>query len=104
MATMAAKARGSVLERRFRFAEHGTTLARDTIAGVTTFIVMSYIIFVNPTVLSFLSTRWERWIGVGKQAGYLNAHGEAQGRRDRLRRPRGRAVGRPHDHGDPVHL
>ena len=39
---------GSVLERYFRFTAHGTTLARDTLAGVTTFIVMSYIIFLNP--------------------------------------------------------
>jgi len=43
----------SWLERRFRFAENGTTLGRDTMAGVTTFIVMSYIIFVNPQILSF---------------------------------------------------
>ena len=43
----------SPLERFFRFTEHGTTLARDTIAGVTTFIVMSYIIFVNPAILGF---------------------------------------------------
>mgnify|MGYP003578289598 CR=1 FL=1 len=41
------------LERRFRFAANGTTIARDTMAGVTTFIVMSYIIFVNPQILSF---------------------------------------------------
>jgi AGZA family xanthine/uracil permease-like MFS transporter len=41
------------LERYFRFSEHGTTLARDTMAGLTTFIVMSYIIFVNPQILSF---------------------------------------------------
>jgi AGZA family xanthine/uracil permease-like MFS transporter len=41
------------LERKFRFAENGTTLGRDTMAGVTTFIVMSYIIFVNPQILSF---------------------------------------------------
>jgi AGZA family xanthine/uracil permease-like MFS transporter len=44
---------GSWLERKFRFAENGTTLGRDTMAGVTTFIVMSYIIFVNPQILSF---------------------------------------------------
>jgi adenine/guanine/hypoxanthine permease len=44
---------GGWLERRFRFTEIGTTLARDTMAGVTTFIVMSYIIFVNPQILSF---------------------------------------------------
>jgi AGZA family xanthine/uracil permease-like MFS transporter len=43
---------GNALERYFRFAENGTTLARDTMAGVTTFIVMSYIIFVNPQILS----------------------------------------------------
>ncbi|MGZ8694581.1 MAG: hypothetical protein ACXWYS_04000 [Gaiellaceae bacterium] len=39
--------------RWFRFDENGTTLARDTIAGLTTFIVMSYIIFVNPAILGF---------------------------------------------------
>ena len=43
----------SFLERRFRFSANGTTLARDTIGGVTTFVVMSYIIFVNPQILSF---------------------------------------------------
>ncbi|MFN2470623.1 MAG: NCS2 family permease [Gaiellaceae bacterium] len=41
------------LARWFRFDENETTLARDTIAGVTTFIVMSYIIFVNPAILGF---------------------------------------------------
>jgi adenine/guanine/hypoxanthine permease len=43
----------SVLGRRFRFPDNGTTLARDTVAGMTTFIVMSYIIFVNPAILGF---------------------------------------------------
>src|SRR6478672_6657408 len=52
MSTMAATFRESFLERRFRFAEHGTTLARDTMAGMTTFIVMSYIIFLNPIILT----------------------------------------------------
>jgi adenine/guanine/hypoxanthine permease len=52
MSTMAATFRESVLERRFQFAAHGTTLARDTIAGMTTFIVMSYIIFLNPIILT----------------------------------------------------
>src|SRR3954466_9889462 len=53
MASMAAASSGSsLLERRFRFAEHGTTLARDTMAGMTTFIVMSYIIFLNPIILT----------------------------------------------------
>jgi adenine/guanine/hypoxanthine permease len=52
MSSMAATFRDGALERRFRFAEHGTTLARDTTAGVTTFIVMSYIIFLNPIILT----------------------------------------------------
>src|SRR5207237_6865985 len=52
MSTMAATFRESILERRFQFAAHGTTLARDTMAGMTTFIVMSYIIFLNPIILT----------------------------------------------------
>jgi adenine/guanine/hypoxanthine permease len=43
----------SAFGRRFRFAESGTSPGRDTIAGITTFIVMSYIIFVNPAILGF---------------------------------------------------
>lgn len=43
---------GGLLARRFKFVTHGTTLARDTMAGVTTFIVMSYIIFLNPIILT----------------------------------------------------
>lgn len=42
-----------MLDRWFRFEENRTTLARDAMAGVTTFIVMSYIIFVNPQILGF---------------------------------------------------
>ena len=54
MSTFAAKLESGLLNRRFKFAENGTTLARDTMAGVTTFIVMSYIIFLNPIILSFV--------------------------------------------------
>ena len=43
----------ALLNRRFRFTANATTLRRDTLAGATTFIVMSYIIFVNPAILSF---------------------------------------------------
>jgi adenine/guanine/hypoxanthine permease len=53
MAEFAGTLRASALDRYFRFSQNGTTLARDTMAGVTTFIVMSYIIFVNPAILSF---------------------------------------------------
>ena len=40
------------LERHFGFTEHGTTWRIELLAGVTTFITMAYIIFVNPTILS----------------------------------------------------
>ncbi|MBA3757301.1 NCS2 family permease [Candidatus Saccharibacteria bacterium] len=50
---MSSRHTGSALERRFRFREHGTTAMRDGWAGVTTFLVMSYIIFVNPSILGF---------------------------------------------------
>jgi len=56
--------RGSALERFFRFGANGTTLARDTVAGVTTFIVMSYIIFVNPAILSFAGVEGLEEIGL----------------------------------------
>jgi AGZA family xanthine/uracil permease-like MFS transporter len=52
MSSLAATFQESFLERRFRFAAHGTTFARDTVAGMTTFIVMSYIIFLNPIILT----------------------------------------------------
>ncbi len=53
MASLAQSVRRSWLDGHFRFTENGTTLWRDTVAGATTFIVMSYIIFVNPSILSF---------------------------------------------------
>jgi AGZA family xanthine/uracil permease-like MFS transporter len=53
MSNVASRVESGWLERKFRFADNGTTLARDTMAGVTTFVVMSYIIFVNPQILSF---------------------------------------------------
>ena len=38
----------------FHFAERGTTVRRELWAGVTTFMVMAYIIFVNPSILSYV--------------------------------------------------
>lgn len=40
------------LARFFRFAERGTNLRIELLAGATTFIVMAYIIVVNPAILS----------------------------------------------------
>ena len=42
----------SRLERHFQFAAHGTTWRTEMLAGLTTFITMAYIIFVNPAILS----------------------------------------------------
>jgi AGZA family xanthine/uracil permease-like MFS transporter len=42
----------SRLERYFHFAEHGTSWRTELLAGVTTFITMAYIIFVNPSILA----------------------------------------------------
>lgn len=50
---MNARQSDSALERRFHFRENGTTAVADAWAGVTTFLVMSYIIFVNPSILGF---------------------------------------------------
>jgi adenine/guanine/hypoxanthine permease len=42
----------SFLERRFQLSSHGTTVATEAIAGLTTFLTMAYIVFVQPAVLS----------------------------------------------------
>ncbi len=39
-------------ERIFRLAESGTTVRTEVLGGVTTFMTMAYIVFVNPAVLS----------------------------------------------------
>ncbi|HLR12166.1 MAG TPA: NCS2 family permease [Burkholderiaceae bacterium] len=41
-----------MLERLFRLQNHETTIRTEIIAGITTFLTMSYIIFVNPDILS----------------------------------------------------
>src|SRR6185295_19717205 len=41
------------LERWFQLRAHGTKLATEVRAGITTFMVMAYIIFVNPIVLGY---------------------------------------------------
>lgn len=41
-----------MLERLFKLRENGTTVRTEIIAGLTTFLSMSYIIFVQPAVLS----------------------------------------------------
>src|SRR6266480_2215931 len=42
------------LDRFFRFTERRTDLATEVRAGLTTFMVMAYIIFVNPIILGYV--------------------------------------------------
>src|SRR6266850_2854537 len=41
----------SFLDRRFGLSEHSTNVWTEFIAGLTTFLTMVYIVFVNPTIL-----------------------------------------------------
>src|SRR5689334_4272963 len=42
----------ALLDRHFRFAERRTTLRAEALGGLSTFLTMSYILFVNPAILS----------------------------------------------------
>ncbi len=41
-----------MLEKLFKLKEKGTTVRTELIAGLTTFLAMAYILFVNPSILS----------------------------------------------------
>lgn len=41
-----------MLEKLFNLSGHGTSVRTEVLAGITTFLTMSYIIFVNPEILS----------------------------------------------------
>jgi len=43
----------------FKLAEHGTTFRREVLGGITTFLAMSYIIFVQPGVLSLAGMNFQ---------------------------------------------
>ena len=42
----------SVVERLFSLKENGTSVSQEVSAGVTTFMAMSYLIFVIPSMLA----------------------------------------------------
>ncbi len=44
--------REGVFERVFRLQGRGTDVRTEVVAGVTTFMTMAYILFVNPAILS----------------------------------------------------
>lgn len=48
-----------LLERTFKLKENKTNVRTEIIAGITTFMTMAYIIFVNPGILSDAGMPWE---------------------------------------------
>ncbi|KHF38463.1 NCS2 family permease [Halalkalibacter okhensis] len=40
------------MDRYFGFKEHGTSYRKESVAGLTTFLSMAYILFVNPSILA----------------------------------------------------
>lgn len=51
MSKQAAALPGGVLERWFKLSENNTTVRTEILAGITTFMTMAYIIFVNPGIV-----------------------------------------------------
>ena len=41
-----------MLENFFKLSENGTTVRTEIIAGLTTFLTLAYIMFVNPNILA----------------------------------------------------
>lgn len=46
------------MENFFKLKENGTTVSTEIVAGATTFFAMSYIIFVNPSMLAQTGMPW----------------------------------------------
>ncbi|MBT2323318.1 NCS2 family permease [Variovorax paradoxus] len=68
-------------ERVFKLREHNTTVRTELVAGLTTFLTMAYIIFVNPSILGdagmpkdavFVATCLIAALGTGIMAFYAN--------------------------------
>jgi len=54
-----------MLERFFELRARGTNVGTEVLAGVTTFMVMAYIIFVNPAILNFSGIKDLQDLGPG---------------------------------------
>ena len=50
--------RRSIMEKLFKLKARGTTVGKEIIAGVTTFLAMAYILAVNPDILSASGMAW----------------------------------------------
>jgi AGZA family xanthine/uracil permease-like MFS transporter len=70
-----------VLDKYFKLTEHGTTVRTELVAGLTTFLTMAYIVFVNPSILGaagmpkdsvFVATCLIAALGTGIMALYAN--------------------------------
>ncbi len=70
-----------MLERYFKLSAHGTSVRTEVMAGLTTFLTMAYIIFVNPDILSaagmpkdsvFVATCLAAALGSGIMGFYAN--------------------------------
>ena len=55
----------AMLDAFFGIKKSGSTLGREFVAGLTTFMVMAYIIFVNPAILSFAGIKDFQGLGPG---------------------------------------
>ncbi|HSI60369.1 MAG TPA: NCS2 family permease [Ideonella sp.] len=71
----------SLVEKLFKLKEHNTDVKTELLAGLTTFLTMAYIIFVNPTILGaagmpkeavFVATCLIAALGTGIMALYAN--------------------------------
>lgn len=49
--TTSTRSGGGFLEQRFRLSERGSDVRTEVLAGITTFMTMAYILFVNPAIL-----------------------------------------------------
>ncbi|MBX5470595.1 MAG: NCS2 family permease [Thermoleophilaceae bacterium] len=58
-ATLETRAHRSALERWFRIGERGSSVRLELLGGLSTFLTMSYILFVNPAILSTKGTGLE---------------------------------------------
>ena len=47
-----------MMDKYFEYRKHKTNFRTEVIAGVTTFLTMAYIMFLNPLILSFWRIRW----------------------------------------------
>jgi adenine/guanine/hypoxanthine permease len=71
----------SLIERLFKLREHGSDVRTEVLAGITTFLTMAYIVFVNPAILGdagmpkdsvFVATCFAAAIGTLIMALYAN--------------------------------